>query len=109
MGEFISARFQLGDGVFCFLVVDERVVGRGHALCRQIRRQNEANKSDVFFDMKIRTRDNRTVIKHLPYALVKHLKVVQDYLWSITALNHLVPKEVKTRTSKKNVSTTAVV
>ena len=67
------------------------------------------NKSDVFFDMKIRTKDNRTVIKHLPYALVKHLKVVRDYMWSITALNRLVPKEVKTRTSKKNVSTTAVV
>ena len=71
--------------------------------------KKKTNKSDIFFDMKIRTRDNRTVIKHLPYALVKHLKVVQDYLWSITALNHLVPKEVKTRTSKKNVSTTAVV
>ena len=74
---------------------DDVVIGVASHYPLKVRQST--NKSDVFFDMKIRTRDNRTVIKHLPYALVKHLKVVQDYLWSITALNRLVPKEVKTR------------
>ena len=86
---------------------DDVVVGVANHYPLKVKKKTK--RSDIFFDMKIRTRDNRAVIKHLPYALVKDLKVVQDYMWSIVALNYLVPKKVKTRTSKENVSTTAVV
>ena len=84
---------------------DDVVIGVAKHYPETIR--SKTNKSDIYFDMKIRTRDNKTVIKYLPYALVKELKVVKDYMWSVKDLNRFTPR--KATRSSKNVSTSVAV
>ena len=85
---------------------DDVVIGVAKHYPETIR--SKTTRSDIYFDMKIRTRDNKTVIKYLPYALVKELKVVKDYIWSVKDLNRFAPRKA-TRSSKKNVSTSVAV
>ena len=61
-------------------------------------------KSDLFFDMKIRQRNGKIAIKHLPYKLVKELKLVHEYMRRVPALFPLVPSNRNLRTSRTTSS-----
>jgi hypothetical protein len=64
-------------------------------------------KSDLFFDMKIRQRNGKIVIKHLPYKLVKELKLVHEYMRRIPSLFPLVPPDRTLRTSRATTSSSS--
>ena len=69
--------------------------------------RKKTRRSDIYFDIKIRTRNNKIVTKQLPYAVVKNLKVVREYMWQVRDLNHLVPREASERSSKSTAATSS--